>query len=116
MYHITKKKHIESILKKGILPDYRSGITSFKHKKHKLVFLTNDILLISLTQCGIDYCKKYELVALEINTINLNIEPHKYSSYGTYTLSDFEYVTTNIKPENIIKIINLDYKDLISNI
>lgn len=111
MYHITKRKYLPSILSKGILPDFKDGITVSGRDKHNCVFLTNDPLDIIYNQAGIKWCEKHDVIVLEINIDQNNFEPHKYYCGGTYTLSDYEFVTSIIKKEQIKKI--LSFRDFI---
>lgn len=103
LYHITKKKHIPSILIKGLIPAYRKGLKVCGDKcKH--VYLTNNINKIIYEQCGESYFKKHECVILEIDINDIKIEHVKYINNGTYTISDFEFITDKITPDRIIKI------------
>lgn len=111
LYHITKKKYISSILIKGLIPAYRKGI-KVCGDRCKYVYLTNNINKIIYEQCGINYCKKHDLIIIEINCENLIINPKKYISNGTYTISTFEFITNKITPDRILKISDLKLEEL----
>lgn len=109
LYHITKKKWLTSILTNGLIPGYRRGLR-VNGKKCNTIFLTNDIEKIVNFQCGMDYVNKHELVVLHINTKDLKVEPTKYLGCATYTISDFEFETSKIEVDKIIKIEELKLK------
>lgn len=90
----------------GLLPGHRKGITC-NRPKWKSVFLTNDINYILECQCGDSYVKKNKLIVLHIDTTDIDIEPMRYYSGGTYTISQNEFTCSKIHPEKIIKVIHL---------
>lgn len=102
LYHITKKKWLESIMTYGLKPAYRKGI--LLKGRCKNVFLTNNINKILVEHCGIQYIKKHEFVVLHIDCTNIKLEPTRYRNGATYTISDFEFETNKIHPSKIIKI------------
>lgn len=103
MYHITKRKHLPSILIHGIIPGKRKGIF-VQSKKLKHVYITNNIEKILYTHCGEKYFKKHDLVILHINMEGLEYKPVKYIDGMTYTISDYEFICNKIEKERIIKI------------
>lgn len=100
LYHITPKKNIDSILEHGILPNYGNGLTCGK-RTHDKVFLTNDVLRIITTQAGELWVKHNEPVIFEIELDESEFKPLEYHSGGTYTLSDFEFTTDKVRPNQI---------------
>lgn len=103
LYHITKRKHIMSILRYGLKPAFRRGINC-SDIKCDMVFLTNDVDYIAREQCGYKWIKKHDSVVLHVDVTDLYIVPQKYSDGMTYTLSNIEFVTDNISPERIVKV------------
>lgn len=106
MYHVTKREYLVSILQKGILPDFKPGITISGKDKHNCVFLTNDPRDIICNQAGTKWCQKHDVIVLEIDINKNDYEPYKYYSGGTYTLSNHEFVTSVIKSKQIKKILS----------
>lgn len=105
LYHITPVKNLHSIKQHGILPAAnKNGITTSYGKQHDVVFLTNNVEKILVSQCGSDWLDHNPVVILVIDVNGLDIEPHKYYSGGTYTLSDFEYTTGKITPDRIVEV------------
>ena len=98
LYHITKRMHVPSILAKGIIPGHRRGLLLQKYKLPH-VYLTNNIRHIIDNQAGPKWCKRWDPVVLEIDDIE--VSPVKYYSGGTYTLSNFEFITSKIEPKQI---------------
>ena len=98
LYHITKVENIKSIMEKGILPNFKEGITA-DGRKHKQVFLTNDIYRVIETQIG--DCWGNEITIFEVE-ININdIKPVKYYCFEQPIDSDFEFTTDKVNKENI---------------
>ena len=113
LYHITPIKNLESILEKGILPDFnKKGISHWKDE-HKKVFLTNDIDKIILEQAGINWVKRNNPIILEIELNEKDFKPHEYHFGGTYTYSKSEFVIDKIEPNKIIKHYLYDFSDAI---
>lgn len=98
-FHITRLRNIESILSLGIIPDYRKGLT-LKREPWKKVFVTNDPERIIRTQGGKAWEKGIAVIEVEIDAC----EPHRYSAREPHTLSDFEFTTDKIPPENIVNV------------
>lgn len=111
LYHITKEKHLPSILIEGL--KVNSGKTGFckkeVHKDYKFlyemqpIFLTNDIEFISKTMLTDEWIKKNKPIILRVN-IELN---NTNSSMGLFKdsvdgieLKEFRYFL-NISPCNI---------------
>lgn len=90
--------HVPSILAKGIIPGHRRGLLLQKYKLPH-VYLTNNIRHIIDNQAGPKWCKRWDPVVLEIDDIE--VSPVKYYSGGTYTLSNFEFITSKIEPKQI---------------
>jgi len=98
LYHITKVENIESIMEKGILPNYKKGITC-GDVKHTQVFLTNNINKVIETQIGDSW--ENEIAILEVEVEVDNIKPHKYYCFEPPRDSDFEFVTNKVNIKNI---------------
>lgn len=109
LYHMTPKRNLESILNNGLLPGYSKGLYIYGNKKLNKVYLTNNVLKIVSIQSGYEWIKDNDVIILEIDIDEKYFEPCKYEYSGTYTYSDFEFVTDIIKPEQIKKY--YDYKD-----
>lgn len=103
LYHLTKRRYATSILAHGIKPGYRKGLT-LSDRKQKSVFVTNDINKIVQWQSGKEWCEKHDAVVFEIDMNDVQHKPVEYWSGGTYTISDFEFTTTKIKTDQIIKV------------
>lgn len=89
-YHITKERHLNSILTKGLIAGHRRGLT-IARVKHKTIFVTNNITKIVQWQAGEKWCIKNRAVVLKVDVEGLNIRPVRYSDGATYTISDFEF-------------------------
>ena len=98
LYHITKVENIKSIMEKDILPNFKEGITA-DGRKHKQVFLTNDINRVIETQIGDCWGNEIAIFEVEINPDD--IKPHKYYCFNPPKDSDFEFVTDKVNKENI---------------
>jgi len=98
LYHITKIENIDSILEKGILPNYKRGITHWSIKQN-YVFLTNNVDKIIKEQIGL--CWGKEIVIIEVDIFKY--EPYLYKS--TNKISDFEFITDRVLPEEIKNIL-----------
>jgi hypothetical protein len=101
LYHITKVENIESIMEKGILPNFKEGIT-VDGRKHNQVFLTNDINRVIGTQIGDCWGNEIAIFEVEINPDD--IKPVKYYCFEQPRDSDFEFVTNKVNIENIRKL------------
>lgn len=90
----------------GLIPGKRKGLTCGMKRWDK-IFLTNSIEKIIDEQMGSSY-KYEEYKVLIIDCSNIEVKPKEYHQYraGTYTLSDFEFVTNKIEPKYIKNIIN----------
>ncbi len=109
MFHITKTRNIEKILSEGIIPGKQSrikGLTVTSQPKHENVFLTNDVGRIVDTQLG--RSSTHEWSVISVDERNFNYQQHRYKSNGTYTLSDFEFITNKIEIKDILNITTLD--------
>ena len=106
LYHITKRKHVMSILRYGLKPAHRRGI-NVSHKKCQHVFLTNDIDYIVNDQCGREWAVKHDCVVLHVDTRDLPIRPHRHYSGATYTESNVEFVVERVQAEKIIGVFDL---------
>ena len=109
MFHITKTENIESILSVGIIPGELSkikGIATRHYPKHGKVFLTNDVGRIVDTQLG--RSSTHEWSVISVDERNFKYQQHMYKSNGTYTLSDFEFITNKIEIKDILNITTLD--------
>lgn len=99
-YHITKFKHINSIIAKGIIPGYRRGLC-INPGKLKHVYITTDVKRILTTQAGTAWLKRNKIAVFEVDITGLTLEPVKYRDGATYTISDFEFMTDKIEPERL---------------
>ncbi len=111
LYHVTKRKNLESIMKYGILPNFHKGLTC-GGKKHKKVFITNDPDRIIRTQGGSGWISEDTLI-LEIDVLDTEIESYAYSGYadGKIRLSSFEFVIDRVDPCKIIRQYGINMKD-----
>tara|TARA_R110000868_G_scaffold195851_1_gene441592 strand:+ start:4105 stop:4443 length:339 start_codon:yes stop_codon:yes gene_type:complete len=107
LYHITKVENIESIMEKGILPNYKKGITCGGRKQTQ-VFLTNDINKVIKTQIGSVWENEIAIFEVEVH----NIEPHRYYCFEPPKDSDFEFVTDKVDTENIKNILKTCISDI----
>lgn len=83
LYHITHRKHLDSILAKGL--KCKSGMIGFVKREDQSdykrrygchpVFLTSDVDYIMRTQLGKDYIMRNSLCVLRVDVDGLNIEP-----------------------------------------
>jgi len=94
-YHITKKKNINSIMKLGILPKYKQGLSTYR--EHTKVFLTNDIEKIIKTQGGNEWETSIAIIEVEVE----KHEPHTYTCYDPPKYSDFEFIVDKVSVEEI---------------
>lgn len=120
LYHITKEKHLASILIQGLqINSNKIGFCKKEsHKRYKEyynmqpIFLTNDIEFISKTMLTNGWVKKHKAIVLKVD-VELN---ESNSSKGWYNANhepmEFRYFL-NIEPENIEVIdflkFNLEY-------
>lgn len=101
LFHITPERHLDSILKKGIIAGFRKGLTTSRQPKWKTVFLTNNIDRILKDQAGETWSRRHKPIVLEVDIEDLKIEPKKYFGGGTYTISDFEFECKYVPPKKI---------------
>lgn len=119
LYHITKEKHLISILTDGL--KINSGKTGFcgkdAHRRYKSdygmqpIFLTNDIEFISKTMLTNDWVNRNNAIVLKVN-VELN-EINSSEGWYTDTLNEigpkeFRYFS-NIEPKHI-EVVNIDFK------
>ncbi len=101
-YHITKRKYVESIMERGLIPGHKPGLTVDGYAKHEEVFICTDPKQIIETQAGIEWCKKHDVVVLEVDPYEQEyIKPVKYTGGGTYTESVFEFTTNRVNPDRL---------------
>jgi hypothetical protein len=119
LYHITKEKHLASILSNGL--KINSNKTGFckrdAHKRYKSIygmqpiFLTNDIEFISkkmLTNCWVNKNKAVVLkVTIELDETNSSEMTFK-NSLNEIEPKEFRYYS-NIDPKNI-EVVKVDFK------
>jgi len=110
LYHVTKREHLSSILKKGLIPYHRKGITCNIPKSHiqqPRVWLTDNID-IPKVQLGNLWDEK-SWVVLEVNTSDLDVFPHMTTCYpdGLNKPISGEYVVFGIIPPT--KISQVDF-------
>ena len=98
LYHITRKENIDSIIEKGIIPNYRKGLGSRGSDK---VFLTNDVNKIIKTQGGIEWETNIAIIEVDVK----NYKPHLYNCYVIPKESDYEFVCEIVEPSMIKNII-----------
>jgi len=99
LYHITKIENIDSILEKGILPNYKRGITHWSIKQD-YVFLTNNVDKIIKEQIGLCWGKEIVIIELDI----ISSQPIFYKATGRF--SDYEFIVNKVLPEQIKNIKN----------
>jgi len=116
LYHITKEENLDSILTEGLIPLKVKGLTVSSHRDHpdwNYVFLTNSVEYIIKTQVNSFYVEQFKPIIFEIDIEGLDVSPVKYKGGGTYSLSNFEFITNKIEVERI-KYIGY-YTDFINN-
>ena len=97
LYHITKEEYIPSIIRFGILPSFKNGITCSKIK-HNYVFLTNDINKIFCNQIGKTASLKYNcLITVDVE----NYKPYIYQGFIIPKISDFEFIIDKVEINQI---------------
>jgi hypothetical protein len=109
LFHITKKKNLQSILDIGLLPEYTQGLRRSWSTKRlpKRVWLT-DSIAIPIKQAG-DTFVESEWCVLEIDAKYLNIMPHRTTCYEEGKNIDIpnEFVTFDAVPKENIKVLAL---------
>lgn len=109
LFHITKRQNTESILKKGLLPEYTNGLRTRWATKNlpKKTWLTDDIS-IPIRQAGTTFSEK-DWIVLEIDSSQLDIHPHRTTCYeeGKNINIPNEFITFNVIPKEKIKLIDL---------
>lgn len=109
LYHLTKEKYLGSILKLGLIPCKKYGLTLKIDKRNNTkVFLTNNISFVTKNHAGDTWCKRYNPMVLTIDTSLMYVTPVHYRDGATYTISDFEFVVDWVSPDKIIKVEKLE--------
>ena len=103
MFHITPKINLVNILYRGIVPNYKKGLTC-SAIAHNCVWLTNCPNLILTEQAGYEWIKRHEPAIIEIDCTGLEIEPVEYNWCEPPKVSSFEFKFYGvIEPERIVK-------------
>ena len=103
MYHITPIRNVPSILRSGIIPNYRYGIGL--GRKFNNIFLTDNVQYIIMHQTGLRWLHKEKAIILKVDCNNLEINPVVHNITGLPVISPHEFVVTGIiHPNRIIEI------------
>ena len=94
LYHITRCENIDSIMEKGIIPDYSVGLGRERYGK---VFLTNDVNRIINEQGGETW--RTGIAVIEVG--GLEYKPHLYTCWKIPVESNFEFVVDRVLPCHI---------------
>jgi len=100
-YHITKGQHIQSIVKYGLIPAFKTGFCKMNPDVRRTlypvaIFLTDDMDYIIDTQLTKGWIKRFRAFVLEIDCVNLNLikrtkdwcaDSHEYLCYTSIPYS-----------------------------
>ncbi len=95
-YHIAKRRHVPSILTRGLVPGFRRGISPSYAPKRKQVYLTNDVRYVAEEQAGHAWCRRHKPVVFAVELAPEELTPVQYHGGGTYTISGFEFTTARL--------------------
>lgn len=115
LYHITEKHNLESILRRGLIKNFKRGMNKgpIDRQDMKVVFLTNDPIKIAVDQGGYSIVNNKDIVIFKIDISKHNIKPYVYNYRVDRKPIDstFEFVCENdITPQNIVEWYYLDSK------
>lgn len=103
-YHLTKAQHVPRILTEGLRPGHRVGLTvNVKRKvgKNFICPTLDDLLRVAVEHAGMKWMKRWDPVVLAVEVDDDEVEPVRYYSGGTYTISNFEYTCDKVPPQRI---------------
>jgi hypothetical protein len=88
LYHITKEENVDSILKSGLIPNFKRGIGRIRHN---CVFLTDDVEFIIETQIGKKRSSGY--VVLTVDITGLGVKRRTFDSRGFLEEYKHEFIS-----------------------
>lgn len=92
LYHITPSENLPSIMKNGLVPAYKKGLTCGPKEYVKtVVWLTDNPAHILATQAGEEWVKKHNPVVLKVSCDGLDVKQYMNSITITPTIVPHEY-------------------------
>lgn len=101
LYHVTEKKHLEKILKIGLVPRSKSKLSYHPER----IYLANNSALSAIFDKYKEFVK--EPILLKVNVEGLSIYPDINACFGAY------FTTENIGPDKI-KVLKESPKQLVN--
>jgi len=101
LYHITAKKNVDSILSKGLIPNFQRGL-SRRQDYAPCVWLTDDTDYILETQAGDLWREENDPVVLEIDADGLDVKQYMCEfADGLRPIKHEYYITSRIDSARI---------------